>query len=342
MLSYFRQNDPFRVLGLFALILVTRIFLFVAVDIDVAMDSELAEGINGYFSGYEGPLYTVLQLGLSSVLTNVTLNVILASIIVLINATLLNSILIRNSAFEENTYIPSAIYIMLMAFHKGNYLLSKELLGSTFILLSLSYLHQHIRFRNSEEKVLSTGSTIALASLFFLPYGWFLILALILFLFYSGTTGRRYLLLIWGFVLILGSSWLVFLFLNEGNFFWSGYIDGLTFFEFNESLVINIAICLGFPFLLSLIASTTNLAGMGMTNLQINVKRVFSWIGLFGVFGLLFQSRGSGTSSAILIIALSYFLTEYLLGLKRKWLAEAVFTCIMVLMLAMLYFYPIY
>lgn len=342
MLSYFRKNDPFRVIGLIGLILVTRIYLFVVIGVESSSELIGINQLEDLFNNFEGPLYALFESAFSFLGNNAYLNVTLASLIILLNAALLNSILIRNSAFEENTFVPAASYIILLSFQKANFFISSELLGTSFILIALSYLFKHLRFRYSEENVISTGSTLAISSLFFLPFGWSLILGLILFLFYSGTTGRRYLLLVWGFVLILLICWVTMLFFDESKWFWTSYYEGLMSFEYDNLFIGNIAICLGLPFLISLKSSTFNLAGMGMTNIQITVKRVFTWIGFFGVVTLTLQSGNSQAPTIIIAISMSYFITEHLLEIRRKWLAELTLSGLLILALVMLYLFPFY
>ena len=104
----------------------------------------------------------------------------------------------------------------------------------------------------------------------------------------------------------------------------------------------DIAIVLSLPLLISLKSSASNLAGMGMTNLQIVVKRVFTWIGLFGILMLFLQVELNVSNSNMLIVAMSYFITEHLLGLRKKWIAELTFSGLLILVWAVLYFSPFY
>ncbi|NVK86200.1 MAG: hypothetical protein HWE21_17875 [Cytophagia bacterium] len=324
------------------IILITRLLVFLIIQPEVGFSEVQILGLESLFNESAGPVYQLLSSGLSFILSNSYLNALFASIFILWNATLLNAILIRNSAFEENTYIPAALYIVLLGFDLDNYFVSSELIGTTGLLISIAFLQQHLRFRNSDEKVLSLGCTLAIASLIHAPFAWYLILILLLFLFYSGTVGRRYLLLLWGFLMILIIAWLPFVFSEQGGEFWKGYAEGFLRFRFEKDWLTNLVIGLSIPILISLKSSVGNLAGMGMTNIQITVKRVFTWIGFFGILTLAFQSNQSASSANVLILALSYFTTEHLLGVRRKWLAELTFSGLLILMLAVLYLSPLY
>tara|TARA_Y100001933_G_scaffold223983_1_gene235941 strand:- start:226 stop:1254 length:1029 start_codon:yes stop_codon:yes gene_type:complete len=342
LLRYFRQNDPFRIIGIVLFILASRAIALVGlkavpdpVALTVAFPSDL-------FVGAAGPLYGLLQWGLAFVFNSPLLNTFLASAFVLVNATTLNALLIRNSAFEENTYVPAALFTILFSFHPSVLWLSAELIASTFFLLALVYLQRHLRYRNSDETVLTAGIFLGLSSLFYIPFAWYVVLALLLFLFYSGTLGRRYLLLFWGFSLTLIGTWMVFLFQEEGADFWLLYAPVLVDFDFNQPLVLNALMGLCLPVAFSFVASTSNLAGMGMTNLQITLKRVFTWIGIFGILTFCFLSGGQIAGVVTLTLALAYFCTEFLLHIQRKWLAELFFLSLIALSVIMLFLQPFY
>lgn len=328
--------------GLVLILLITRLLVFLIIQPEVDFSEVQILGFESLFHESAGPVYQLLSAGLSFILSNSYLNALFASIFILWNATLLNAILIRNSAFEENTYLPAALYIVLLGFDLDNYFVSSELIGTTGLLISIAFLQQHLRFRNSDEKVLSLGCTLAITSLIHAPFAWYLILILLLFLFYSGTVGRRYLLLLWGFLMILIIAWLPFVFSEQGGEFWKGYAEGFLRFRFEKDWLTNLVIGLSIPILISLKSSVGNLAGMGMTNIQITVKRIFTWIGFFGILTLAFQSNQSASSANVLILALSYFTTEHLVGVRRKWLAELTFSGLLILMLAVLYLSPLY
>lgn len=324
------------------ILILTRVFFFVFVDNPPELSGISSLAFDNLFQNSNGPVYNLLQFGLSFLLENKYLNAILTAFLILWNASLLNMLLIRNSAYEENTYIPAALYVILMSSGADNYYLSSQLLGGSFLLWALIFLQIHLRYKNSDEKVLSIGCSLAIASLIFIPYAWYLLMALILFLFYSGTVARRYLLTVWGFIMIIIISWLPFLFNQSAALFWKDYFNGLIFFQFETSFLINLGISLSIPILIALKVSSSNLAGMGMTNIQITLKRVFTWLGLFGILSALFQSNLNSATSGVLVISLSYFLTEHLLNSKKKWIAELTFAGLTLIMLAMLYLNPIY
>ena len=341
MLRYFRQNDPLKVFGLIVLLLLTRLVYFIFLS-DQILEVQSSLNLSNSFSENTGPLFSSIEFLLSYVLSNEIVNVTLASVLLLYNSTHINKILIRNSAFEENTYIPAALYIILSSFSETNYFLGASLLGSSFIIIGLGYLLQHLRYRSSDSIVLSLGFCIGLATLTDTSYFWFLILVVLIFVFYSKTVTRRYLLLLWGFIFSLLVAWLVFFYQDAGQLFWQKLGESIFTFNTNGDWLIRIGIILGLPILLSLAMIFNNLGGIGKTNLQITIKNVFSWLFFVGSMSIVLQGNESFSAGLILIIPMSYFLTDWLLTIERKWLAEILLVTLIVSFIALQFFGPLY
>lgn len=324
MLSYFKKNDPFRILGLVMILLITRVAFFLffstgawAIAIDES-DLLVTETL------HSGPLANFVFVGLSSL--NVEfLDAFFTSLLILLNAILLNSIFTRNSSFQESTYVPAAIYVILYSASESFYHLSPELIGSSFLLFSLNYLFYHVKFRGTEENILSTGVTIGLAGLCYYPFLWAFLMVLIIYLLYSGTITRRYFLLTWGFLLPLLVTWLIFFLLDRGGDFLDTLFIEVVNYQVLGSLVNESLIVYGFVLVLSLIAAIQHFSGQGMTNHQILVQKSMNWVGFFGL--LIFAVFGSIeiTSLALVIPALAYFSTKMLGGVSKKYFAEFLF-----------------
>lgn len=276
-----------------------------------------------------GPLAELTFSGLSSINAGF-LSIILTSLIILLNSILLNSIFIRNASFEESSYIPAALYIIIMSASKDFYFLSPTLIGSSFVLISLNFLLHHIKYRGTEENILSTGFMVGIACLFYYPYFWLLILILIIYLFYSSTITRRYFLMIWGFILPILTTWLIFFVQeNETDFlsvFFSEVVSTQIIGEgFNQALI-----TFSFSLVLSITAAIQYFSGLGMTNHQILVQKSMSWVGFFGMLTFAIFGNNNMLAVVLLVPALSYFSTKMLTSLTKRVLAEILFLGLLV------------
>lgn len=324
MLSYFKKNDPYRIVGLVLILLITRIAFFVFFGADTWA---LAVNENDLLSTetlHSGPLANFLFVGLSSL--NVEfIDAFLAALLILLSAIQLNSIFIRNASFQESTYIPAATYVILLSASEDFYHLSPALIGSSFLLISLNYLFYHIKYRGTEENILSTGFTIGLAALCYYPFLWIYFMVLIIYLLYSGTITRRYFLLTWGFFLPLLITWVIFFLLDRGGDFLSTLFSEIVNYQVLDNLLNESLIVYGFILALGLIAAIQHFSGQGMTNHQILVQKSMSWVAFFGLLAFAIFGSKEMTSLALIIPALAYFGTKFFNDLSKKYLAELLF-----------------
>ncbi|MBO3698719.1 DUF6427 family protein [Roseivirga sp. E12] len=333
MLSYFKKNDPYRIVGLLMILIVTRItffFFFKTEDWVLTIDSE---GPLSNETIHSGPITNLLFMVVSFFNTEV-LDTLLAGTLILLNGILLNSIFIRNASFQESSYVPASMYIILMSASKDFYHLSPALVGSSFLLISLNFLFYHIKYRGTEENIISTGFTIGLAALCYYPFMWIYIMVLIIYLLYSGTITRRYFLLTWGFVLPLLITWLIFFVLDKGDQFLNTLFSGSVDHQILGELLEQSLIVYGFALALSLVAAIQNFAGQGMTNHQILVQKAMSWVGFFGILAFAIFGFNNLAALVLVIPAMAYFCTKLFADLSKKYVGELLFLGIVAVAIA--------
>ncbi len=101
----------------------------------------------------------------------------------------------------------------------------------TFVLFGLNYLLTHLKYRGTEENILSTGFTFGLAALFAKAAFFFLPFTILIYLLYSSTLNRRYFLFTFGFGMPFVLMWLYYFWNGAGAEFWSGYMSQLVHIE---------------------------------------------------------------------------------------------------------------
>ncbi|OEK07050.1 hypothetical protein [Roseivirga misakiensis] len=293
----------------------------------LAFNAGTSGSINAFFV-HSGPLSELTFVGLEST-GSPLLSLVLATVLILFNSILLNSIFIRNASFEESSFLPAAVMTILMSASPNFFFLSPALIGSSFIIFSLNNLFYHVKYKGSEENILGTGFSVGIAGLFFYPYFWFYPLIVIIYIFYSSTLTRRYFLLTWGFVLPYIMTWVVYLFLEQGSEFSTSIFQQIVSAQVLGEGLNNGLMVFGFGLALSLIAAIQGFSGLGMTNHQIMVQKAMSWLGFFGV--VLFAIFGDANLSGlmILVIPMSYFITKMLISINKKLLTELVFIALL-------------
>ncbi|WP_452609226.1 hypothetical protein [Roseivirga echinicomitans] len=274
-----------------------------------------------------GPLYIFLY-GLLTFLFNnsVLISVLTSTILVFVQAFIFNSTLIRNAAFDENTYLPGIIYAIIFSAHQEFLYLSPALLANTFLLLATDKILVHLKHRGSEENILTTGFLLGLGALCYAPYFIFLIFTIIIYVIYSGTLVRRYFLMTYGFIFSFLIFWIYYLFFGQGEVFFDVYFSHL--FQFNEmdSDVINtLLLIFGLPLFLSVLSGAQNFQGAGLTNHQILIQRMMLWMLIFSLAILRLDSKMTLLAAQTMIIPLTFFSTQFLLTRRKRWVAEVLF-----------------
>ncbi|WP_323755367.1 hypothetical protein [Roseivirga sp.] len=279
-----------------------------------------------------GPLY-VFFYGLLTFLFNssVLVSVVVSTILVFIQALIFNSTLQRNAAFEENTYLPGILYALILSSNQEFLFLSPALMANTFLLLAMDKILVHLKFRGSEENILTTGFLLGLGALCYAPYFIFLIFAIIIYVIYSGTLVRRYFLMTYGFVFSFLIFWIYYLYSGQGGVFLGDYFSGL--FQINEmdSGVINeLLLIFGLPLFLSVLSGAQSFQGVGLINHQILIQRMMLWMLIFAFVIFRLDNQLTLLTAQTIIIPLTFFSTQFLLTRGKRWVAEIVFFLLVV------------
>jgi len=226
LLSVFKINDPYRlIIVLLFLIAVQLPFylsdLFITIpEIEwQVLGRELANGKTLYVDVYHntGILSSLVYWILSEILPgNYFIYRLLALFLIFFQALLFNIILIQHKAYNQNTYVPAAVYALLMMGIPDIAMLSPQLMSLTFILFAFDLTFSHIEGRRMQDSiVLKIGVYLGIASLFY-PLNYLILISTILsFVFYTNTILRRYFLLIVGFLLPYLLVWLKYYWFDQ-------------------------------------------------------------------------------------------------------------------------------
>jgi hypothetical protein len=334
MLRFFRINDPYRLLGvLLILIIVSLPFFIQPADQTI---QELKSIVVGESLHAGKSLYIRLiddMAPFSAWFSNATYVLfghsilgrhILSFLIIFFQSAFFSKALVQHKVYNENTYLPALIF-GLLAFYSFDLLsLSPELLASTLLVFALNNLFKEIEFKvQQDEIILNMGIYIGLASLFIFSYSAFLFGALLILILFTRITFRRAALLIFGFLLphaLIASFY--FFWNHQGNLVQYFYEPNFTW----QSLRL---VSLKSVFLLGLIPIVYLLLSLFRLNREAHFTKyqsqllqvMFLWI-LIGSVQLVFTREFTPHSLFPLIPPLTYFISHYLLLIRRKRIAE--------------------
>ncbi len=330
MIRYFRINDPYRLAGLLVLLLILYLPMFIhnpPLTIPELKNFLVGEKQNEGYRMYlgvidnTGPLAAWSDEILDSLFgRSLLIRHILAFVIIFFQSAYVGILFISKKVFSENTYIPSFLFSLLFFFSYDTLSLSNELLGSGFLLLALNYLFQEVEFRNErDENILNLGLCISLASLFIFSFSIYLLGAIVVLVLFTRSTLRKFLLLIFGYLLphllVISLSYL-----NDSTgelwryFYLANFSLERTQFVSSSALLTLGAIPLVY-FAISLVMLNRE-ARFSKYQSQI-LQTMLLWL-VFSLLFVLVSTDLRPQSLVVFIPGLSFLLTHFFLLIRRK------------------------
>lgn len=334
MLQYFRINDPYRLLGLLAIFFL--IVLPLLIDQPGLTYPELKNFISGEKVREGNSLYTEIIDSTAPLAAwfNAFLDMcfgrsilarhIVAFVLIFIQASYLGVVFSSKKAFAENTYIPSLIFAVLFTFSFDTIALTPELVGSGFLLLALNNLFKQLEFRGEGyESIFNLGLYIGIASLFVFSFVTFFIASFLILIFFTRSSPRQYFLMIFGVllphVLLLSGYYLIDGLHEVWQYF---YLANLSFrsdrFISNQALWTLAALPLIYLFI-SLVMMNRD-ARLSKYQTQL-VQAMFFWM-IFSVIQVVVSKDLRPQNLITLVPSLSFFITHFLLLIRRRRFAE--------------------
>lgn len=332
MLTFFRVNDPYRIIGAFVLLILIRLpYLLYGAPLSLPelnwmlVGERLSEGYTLYTGLWDdtGPLaaliYTLIEFVFDR---SAAVYVILGLILTTYQALLFNNFLLNKKAYDENTFVPVLVYALFSSFSFDFYFLSPVLISLTWILLAMRNVFYRIESRSRDNRILGTGVYLGLAALCYLPSIIFLVSTFVAYLLFTNVSFRRYLLLLYGTAMPLLIT-ATYYFMNDAlDSFWSQYF--LSYLEVGRK-VFTTPLQLLYISIVPLIFLLISLYRVGQqrfTNQQTKIQQIM-FIKIIATLGTLFFVRDLAPYHLLpLVPPLAFYATHYLLSIRKYLLAE--------------------
>ncbi len=334
MLGYFRINDPYRLIGLLVIMTLLSLPLFIDTpDVTVTelksfiVGERISEGFGLYHGTIDStPPLTSWFYGLFDLVfgRSLTARHIFAFVILFLQSVFLGIILIDKKVFSENTYIPSLLFSLLVFISFDSLALTGDLLAFGVLLLALNNLIKEIEFRTPrDETSFNLGIFISVASMFSFSYAIYLPGAIILLSIFTRSSVRKYLLLAFGFVLPHLVLICIFNLNGHAQELWQNYyVHNLSFPSHDlistKSLLLLCTVPLFYLFVSLFILNRD----ARLTKYQ---SQIFQMMFLWFVIAFLqfFIAADFRPQSIITVLPpVSFFLTHFLLLIRRRKYAE--------------------
>ncbi len=330
MLSYFRINDPYRLIIIFiALILLRLPFLTSADWITVpelkwmVVGEKMNDGALLYSELWDNSglpaawVYAFIDLIADR---SILVYQIIALLIFFLQIGFFNFIALKHKMYHENNYLP-ALFGGILALSLFNILtLSPALMGLTFIMFSINSLLNYLASRDKKDgSLINIGIQIGIASLFYLPLFLFLLVHVAALLFFTSTQQRRYLLLLYGIIfpsILIGLyyAWHGHLMDFLNNYFLSLFTvqpDG--FMSLGQLFK-----ALGITVVLFLFASLKTLSSFGFNVFQARIQKIMFLCFVISALIMALYANKTGEVFIIFIPWTAFFLSHFFLSIRHR------------------------
>ncbi len=343
MLSFFRVNDPYRMLGVCALLLLIRLPFWLS-DAPLTLPElswmllgeRLAEGHQLYAGVWDdvGPLSAAVYGTLEALFNRQRwVYTMLAALLTIYQSLVFNDFLLARKAYRESTYVPALVYGLLMSFSFDFYTLSPVLMSLTWVLLAFRNTLDRIEGTLRDGQILRSGIFIGVAALFHLPTLLFIVPVFYAYMLFASLSPRRALLLLYGMVLPLAVALTYFYVMETGSEFISQYVLAFGYLANHHyvkavSLLVILAVALVF-FVLSVYKVAQY---RRFTIQQAHLQQVMFVNVVVALLALLWVRELAPFHLLFFVPPFAFFITHYLLIIQRRWWAELL-TALLVILL---------
>lgn len=251
---------------------------------------------------------------------------IIALILIVLQCTLFNYMLLRNKAYNENTYVPAFIYGLLMCTFFQFYTLSPALISVTFVLLAINNVFFDIEHKTANQTLLSTGILMGVASLFYLPSLVMVFALLFAYLLFTGTSPKGYFLFLYGLAL----PWLlvtVYFFWNNALFeFYHNYLYAIFLLDYSSYMDYGMLLFIVLiPFLFLLASFVKLFEAKRFTNFQERFQQTMFFIFLMALVSWWISNNRMPALLVLFVPVAAFYISHFFLLMKRRFIAEIIF-----------------
>lgn len=337
MLTLFRINDPFRLLGVLLLLLAIRLPIIIGNFPAILPELHwmvLAESLSNGRQLYQdvwdfsGPLASGVYWTIYEVFGRSPLVLqLLAIALVFYQGAIFNWVLVQRDIFNEKTYIPALLYVIFMSLSFDFFTLSPVLMALTFLLLTAHKLFSLTDRKGADPEIFKMGLFLGIASMLYLPSVLFFIMVFLGLAFFRVTSARHLMLILFGFLLIVSGYTIYYLFTGSVSAFYQQYL--LSLITYPQSIIhvelLEMAWLTIIPGILIFFGISRTLSERGFVNFQMNCQRLMLvWL-IPAVLSLFFTPRLAPFQLIVLIPPVVFFVTHWLLLIRKRLVAELLF-----------------
>jgi hypothetical protein len=268
---------------------------------------------------------------LSKLYLSARLATFIAFALLLVQALVFNALLVNNPFFSKSVFLPALIYVILMSHHPSQLTLHPALLANFFLIFSLKNLYNTYDKKEALREAFNTSFWVSLASLFYLPAIFMMLLVWWAFLIFRINTWREWIISVIGaitpYLLLLTVSYL-----TDGiDFLAAFYPDNLSWLWADLSITQHDYIFWPVYVILMLVAYYK--FSFERNDKIISVRKGFAVINAFLVLStltLLISGPDPHQHAYLILPASAAIIAYYFIETKKRIIAEILFLLLLI------------
>ncbi|GAB3650046.1 hypothetical protein GCM10028791_16660 [Echinicola sediminis] len=354
MLSFFRINDPFRIIAIALLLIIFSIpYLLMNIPLLAPELSWMLVGErigDGHFL-YKGVIDDIGPLS-AYVYWLIDLSVgrswwtykSLAAIVILFQIIYVNRLFTKYRAFEDNTYIPALVMVILFHFSFDLLTLSPALMGSTFIILALKQLFsQTLINEENTESVLLVGLYGGIAACFHFPLVIFLPFLIVTGISVSGFSFQQLILSLVGYFQPFLLCCIYFFWIGSLREFINEFILATRITSsYPHVTYIDLLILIAAPIVFSSIGFLLGTVTKSITVNQQKQKQLMILFSIFALLSIFVANRRTPYQMLVILPGLTYFISQIFIYVRNKKQSTLLFYLFLLLVLGVGYSWAVY
>jgi hypothetical protein len=340
MLSFFKINDPLRLIGVFVIFIMIRIVFFfqfpplLISELNwLIIGEKLGEGGTMYVDVWDNvsPLSALIYWGLYEVAgSSVIMYHILAMVLVFAQAVLFNQILLKKNVYSDKNYLPALFYVLFSCSSFDMLTLSPPLISLIFLLLVIRNILS-LSENAFDREIFNTGLYLGIAILLYLPNFVFLAFVGVGFALFRTVSMRQYLLFGYGIIFVLGLLFLYYFWIGGFKYLLQNYLFTVLSANFSSSLRWQtLVMVLLFPAFFLILGVIRVFVETSFINFQSNTQLLLLLWFVTAVLTNLFASNLSTYHLILLAPVFSLFVTYFFLLYKKRFLREVLFFVLLI------------
>lgn len=282
----------------------------------------LADGYRLYGEAYDytGPLAALVYKYLDLIFgRSQAVHHVVSSLVIIVQAGIFNQLLLKNKAYDENSYLPAFLYMILVVSVPDFMALSPQLMSLTFVLQAFRNVLRRIDNQVTDELFLNTGLFTGLATMIYLPALVFFLVFLVSLILFSTAVSRRLLLYLFGFSLVFSMCVLYFYWVGSLESFWQSFVTQAILMSVDSPLDTTLLFNLFGPLLfIFTISAFRTWSRVRLTSFQQKVQQVI-WLMFLGSVCIVFLSNEKvGHEALFFVPVVAYFWTHFFIVMRRK------------------------